>query len=134
MLLVVPSFCECGSVVCMSPRPAQRSVLASTAPPASAAIVSANVIRRHTARLVLATCESIMAPFGAPLLNHFVRRSKSDCVIAGAPVQAMILPRSAFKLAPDATPEPSEGQESRPDGSFCAAHECPLGVLARRRD
>ena len=29
MLLVRFSFCECGSVVCMSPRPAQRSVLAS---------------------------------------------------------------------------------------------------------
>jgi len=31
MLLVRFSFCECGSVVCMSPRPAQRNVLASTA-------------------------------------------------------------------------------------------------------
>ena len=29
MLLVRFSFCECGSVVCMSPRPAQRSVFAS---------------------------------------------------------------------------------------------------------
>src|ERR1700681_3381696 len=32
MLLVRFSFCECGSVVCKSPRPAQRSVLASSAP------------------------------------------------------------------------------------------------------
>ena len=29
MLFVRFSFCECGSVVCMSPRPAQRNVLAS---------------------------------------------------------------------------------------------------------
>ena len=32
MLLVRFSFCECGSVVCKSPRPAQRSVLASSVP------------------------------------------------------------------------------------------------------
>src|SRR5207249_3919336 len=46
-LLVRPSFCECGSVVCGSPRLAQRSVLAFTGPAASVAAMRASVSRRN---------------------------------------------------------------------------------------
>ena len=55
MLLVRFSFCECGSVVCMSPRPAQRSVLASASTAASAsaaASAAANGARREADRIM----------------------------------------------------------------------------------
>src|SRR2546423_3423362 len=53
MLLVRFSFCECGSVVCRSPRPAQRSVLASSAP-------RLNVVK---ARVSKAKRSMAMAPY-----------------------------------------------------------------------
>jgi hypothetical protein len=42
MLLVRFSFCECGSVVCRSPRPAQRSVFASIGSAAAASAANAS--------------------------------------------------------------------------------------------
>ncbi len=54
MLLVRFSFCECGSVVCMSPRPAQRSVLpsASTAGRANAAASAAQTMAARADRIM----------------------------------------------------------------------------------
>src|SRR5690242_7149471 len=55
MLLVSPSFCECGSVVCGSPRFAQRSVAAS-APRAEKAMASTRMVSRSMAVSFRARC------------------------------------------------------------------------------